>query len=961
MTERRDISPHRWPDVSRVFAAAVGLDKSARHAYLDEACDQDSTLRVAVDSMLRAHDEAGSFGETPAFVASATVKRLTPGTQLGPFRIETLLGAGGMGEVYRAHDTKLQRAVAIKVLPDSFAHDADRRARFEAEARALAAVNHAHIGAIYGVEESGDVVALVLELVDGVTLDERLAAGPLSFDEILRIARQLAEGLEAAHDRGIIHRDFKPANIKITPDGNVKILDFGLAKTDGSRIGAATVGSPSGSRHATEVGAVIGTAGYMSPEQARGQAVDKRTDIWAFGCVLFRMCTQQPPFAGATVTETLDAVITHEPDWELLRPSAPPYLVRLLQRCLTKDPKLRLRDIGEARIAIETGEDSAIAHVRSRSLTRLVAAVSMASSIVLAAVLGLVLYRTTATGSRPAVPVRFPIPAQEGFFTIHPAETFFALSPDGSRLAFLASHESDPNSSVSRIWVRAMTDLEAKPLNGTDGATSPFWSPDGRSLAFFAEGRLMSVRLEGGAPVPVCDQPSIGSMHGTWGDPADPEWPGGVILLGSPTGTAIFAVPAGGGPLREIVRRNESKGEARVHWPSFLPDGKRFLYTVSLKNGSGELRVGRLDGSTQTLMPVSSNVQWIEPNIVLFVRESVLMAQRVDLEASKTIGEPFPIANQVEYLFTTSRATFSASYTGAIAYHAGGDLEQLVWADRNGHESGTIGKPADYYDQTRLSHDGQALLTARRLPGLGTSDIWRHDLVHGTEQRLTFGRGTEETPLWIEGERAIVFAGDSAGTVPTLFRRDLATGVETPILPPGLHHLALDVLPGGRAIAYAEFQAGGVRVFQLPLTPGASPAPLLPPHLHAITLRVSPDGSAMAFLAGRKGRRDLYVAPFPMTSEPKLAGTEVSSGPRWSADGRQLYYVGGDRRMMTVPVVRTGPSVSAGIAEPLFALKPSVSLLEVSRDGHFLLLVPQVRAAERPIIVDTATISSGKR
>ena len=355
MTERLDISPDRWPDVSRVFSAAAGLEKSARNAYLDEACRNDSALRVTVDSMLRSHDEAGSFGETPAFVPSGTVKRLAPDTQLGPFRIETLLGAGGMGEVYRARDTKLQRAVAIKVLPDSFADDADRRSRFEEEARALAALNHPHIGAIYGVEESADVVALVLELVDGLTLDERLAAGPIAFDEVLRIARQLADGLEAAHDRGIVHRDFKPGNIKITPDGNVKILDFGLAKIDGSQIGVATVGSPSASRHATQVGLVVGTAGYMSPEQARGLAVDKRTDIWAFGCVLFRMCAQQPPFTGTTVTDALEAVIAGEPDWDLVPASTPPYLVRILRRCLTKDPKLRLRDIGEARITLDLG------------------------------------------------------------------------------------------------------------------------------------------------------------------------------------------------------------------------------------------------------------------------------------------------------------------------------------------------------------------------------------------------------------------------------------------------------------------------------------------------------------------------------------------------------------------------------------------------------------------------------
>lgn len=341
-----------------MFAAAAPLDGPSREAYLDRACQRDSALRAAVESMLGAHDNAGSFGDAPVF-ASSTVRRLSSGSQLGPFRIESFLGAGGMGEVYRAYDTKLQRAVAIKVLPDFFALHPDRLARFEEEARALAALNHPHVGAIYGLEESAGVAALVLELVEGPTLAERLATGPLPFDEVVRIARQLAEGLEAAHKRGIVHRDLKPGNITITPDGNVKILDFGLAKTAGSPPGAALTPSTTRPREATQFGVVMGTVGYMSPEQARGHPVDKRTDIWAFGCVLFEMCAHQPPFAGATTSDAQAAVIEREPDWKLLRPGTPANLVRLLRRCLTKDPELRLRDIGEARIALERAPPAA--------------------------------------------------------------------------------------------------------------------------------------------------------------------------------------------------------------------------------------------------------------------------------------------------------------------------------------------------------------------------------------------------------------------------------------------------------------------------------------------------------------------------------------------------------------------------------------------------------------------------
>jgi Tol biopolymer transport system component len=947
VTERLVISPDRWPDVSRVFSAAVGVERHARNAYLDEACRDDSALRVTVDSMLRAHDEAGSFGDMPAFVASGAVKRLAPGTQLGVFRIETLLGAGGMGEVYRAHDTKLQRAVAIKVLPDSFAHDADRRSRFEAEAWALAALNHPHIGAIYGLEESEDVVALVLELVDGVTLDERLTASPIGFDEVRRIARQLADGLEAAHDRGIVHRDFKPGNIKITPDGNVKILDFGLAKVDQSHIGIAALSSPSGSRHATQVGVVLGTAGYMSPEQAAGLAVDKRTDIWAFGCVLFRMCAQQPPFTGTTVTDALEAVIAGEPDWDLLPASTPPYLVRILRRCLTKDPKLRLRDIGEARIALDLGDAADAAGPLTRAPRYLVVLAAMATTIALAASLAFIIYRPTPSMTA----VRFhEFPPEGALFDFHPAQNFLALSPDGSQLAFLASTESAALDSTgsSRIWLRALTDREARPLQGTDGATSVFWSPSGGSLAFFADAKLKRFDLPAVPAVTLGDLPN--ARHGTWGVED-------VILLGQSDGRAISAVQATGGTPWPVLTANRAMGDVRVHWPWFLPDGKRFLFTARRDDGEGELRIGQIDGSTRTVMRLSSNAQWVEPDVVVFAREGVLMAQRIDLNRAEPVGDAFSIADQVEYFFTTSRAMFSTSRTGAIAYHPGGDLMQLVWADWNGNESATGFQPADYDPgSSRLSRDGRTLLTARRQRGLGGYDIWRLDLVRNVEQQLTFGRGSEVTPVWVDDERAIIYAGDSAGSLPHLFRRDLVAGSEKQLLKPGSQQLVMDVLPGGGAIAYAERQVGGFKILQLPLMDAASPAPLLPPQFNAFGMRVSPDGRAIAFRVGREGR-DLYVAPFPLTTEPILAGTQVWSAPRWSADSRQLYYVGRERRMMTVPV-RTRPALSVELAHQLFELKRSASLLEVSRDGRFLLLVPQVRAAERPIIVDTAAISS---
>ena len=748
-----DIRQDRWPDVSRLFSAAVDLDRSARSTYLDEACRHDPALRAAVDSLLGAHDAAGSFGEASLSLSPEGANRLAPGSQLGAFRIETLLGAGGMGEVYRAHDTKLRRAVAIKVLPDFFAADPDRRSRFEEEARALAALNHPHIGAIYGVEESGDVLALVLELVDGPTLSERLAAGPPPFDEIVWIARQLADGLEAAHDRGIVHRDLKPANIKITPEGNVKILDFGLAKAAGVPDCAASL-DLSGSGHATRVGVIVGTAGYMSPEQARGQPVDKRADIWAFGCVLFEMCARQPPFAGATVSDTLAAAIEGEPDWALLRARTPPIVARLLRRCLSKDPKLRLRDIGEARIALAPGRD-AEAEAPARPGKRLMAIAASVVTLALASLVGVARYGPARPiPSAPASPVRFLVsPPDGGGFILHPGQTFFAVSPDGSQLAFVASTEFGPSffgREGRRVWLRAMADLAARPLTGTDGAASVFWSPDSRSLAFFADSKLKRIDLPDGAVVPICNVTPGPSFHGTWG--AD-----GTILIGSGNGTAISRVSAAGGVPGEIVTRNRSNREERVHWPWFLPDGNRFLYTARLEDGEGELRLGQLDGSTRPVMRASSNAQWVEPDIIVFAREGVLMGQRVDLDAARPVGEPFSIAERIEYFLTTSRAMFSVSRTGTVAFHAGGDLSQLVWADRNGNETGSIGDPADYELQSgRLSRDGTRLLVSRRQPGLGTYDIFRLDFVRQTDEKLTAHRGSELTPVWVDRERAMI-------------------------------------------------------------------------------------------------------------------------------------------------------------------------------------------------------------
>jgi serine/threonine protein kinase/Tol biopolymer transport system component len=951
-----EINPDRWADISRVFSAAAQLAGAARDAFLDTSCRDDRSLRAAVESMLAAHEEAGSFGDVPMFALPDTARRLVPGSQLGAFRIETLLGAGGMGEVYRAYDTRLERAVALKVLPDSFAHDPDRRTRFEAEARALAALNHPHVGAIYGVEDADGVAALVLELVDGPTLGERLAAGGLRPTDIVRIARQLAQGLEAAHDRGIVHRDLKPGNIKIDADGNVKIIDFGLAKTAGAPA-YVPAESSSASRDATRVGVIVGTAGYMSPEQARGEPVDKRTDIWAFGCVVFEMCARQAPFSGATVTDTLAAVVEREPSWDLLPADTPPALVHLLRRCLTKDPKQRLRDIGEARIALEQDVDAAPPAAPSRR-SRPRAAAAVAVGVLALTALTVPIYtKGRSTRGIASSPVRFLVPPPDGgLFNRHPARNFLALSPDGTQLAFLATTGSTSIAyeGRSQIWIRALADLDAHPVPGTEGATAFFWSPNGRSLAFFADGKLKRLDLPAGAAVTICDVPGFGLMHGTWGA-------GGTILMGIGNGTAILGVPASGGVPDEVLTRDAGNHEVRVHWPWFLPDGRRFFYTVRRDDDEGELRLAELGGGSRTVMRVTSNVQWVDPDIVVFVREGVLMGQRVDLAAAAPIGEPFSIVDTVDYFFTTSRGMFSVSRTGSVAYHAGGEIDELVWVDQHGREVGTVGSPAEYQPESaRLSRDETMLLTARTQPGVGTYDIWRIDLVRRNEDRITADRGSELTPVWIDDDRAMVYAADSGGSVPHLFRKDLVTWAERQVLPPTGHQLVRDVFPGGQRVAFVERAGlGDFHPFELSLTqPDAVPVSLLQPRLYAPDFRLSPDGRAMAYVQFDEPRVGIYVASLAMNSAPVLVDSIVNY-PRWSADGRQVYYLSSDNRMMSV-TVRTVPSLAVGIARPLFQMKQPAILLQVARDGRFLMLMPRVRAETQPITVATAAVGAAR-
>ncbi len=852
-----------------------------------------------------------------------------------------------MGEVYRAHDTKLGRDVAIKILPGAFTADPDRLSRFEREARVLAALNHPHIAAIYGIEETAGVRGIVLELVDGETLAHRLhrqGGAGLPVVDALAVARQIADALDAAHERNIVHRDLKPANIALTRDGVVKVLDFGIAKTVDRE---ALDPGPTSTSQQTGHGVILGTAAYMSPEQARGLAIDKRTDIWAFGCVLFELLSGAAPFSGATMTDTLAAVLEREPNWRALPPATPASVARLLRRCLQRDLKSRLRDIGDVRsdLAADDPGDAGPAHTQSARWTR-------RSSLVVSAVLLAVVAASVWIGtlvrprSSPPVPphgpIRFTVMPPEGTTFSGDAErTFLALSPDGTQLAFVARSEGG----AARIWLRPISAVDARPVPGTDGANSLFWSPDGGSVGFFAGNKLKRINLSNLAAFVICDVPENIGLYGTWGINNE-------ILFASVEGDAIYSVPTtASGTKVAVVERDLSRGESRVHWPWFLPDGKRFFYLARLKDGSGHLMLGERGRPSRTIMPLVSAVQWVDPDYLVYAREGTLVGQRFDLRTERAIGEPFGIADAVGYQFSTGRTMYTTSRTGTVAYQQrrSQPAARLVWVDRGGRELGPVA-PLGMYQNVRLSPDGGTILFQRIQPELGTFDIWTWDAARGTETRLTSDPGSEAMAVWLRDGRSIAFMADRGGS-PHLFRKDLVTGAEEELLPEGRLQQPLDASPDGKSLLYAERTLrGNYDILMLPFTKPATPTPIAQSRFDESYARISPDGRAIALHSNESGQYALYVAGIPVagTKEPVPSGGTLI---RWAFAGAELLYLTADGRLFSM-TVKTEPSLELGPPRVLFQLKPGTTWadFDVSSDGtRFLGAVAEGLVRQQPV------------
>jgi Tol biopolymer transport system component len=871
---------------------------------------------------------------------------LTPGTRLGAYEVATQLGVGGMGEVYRATDTSLRRQVALKVLPDAVAADGERLARFQREAEVLAALNHPNIAAIYGVERSGAITALVLELVEGPTLADRIADGPIPVSEAVAIARQIAAALEAAHAQGIIHRDLKPANVKVRADGMVKVLDFGLAKAIAPAMVASSPNgwaSPTITAPAmTEAGIILGTAAYMAPEQARGRSVDTRADIWALGCVLYEMLTGQRAFPGEDVAETLARVVEGEPDWAALPPTLSPVLRAFLRRSLHKRPEDRLRDVGDLRLALDGAFDGPLPTGKRDGRATGRASRWMVRAITASAMLALVALATTHLRE----PVRTTAPEMRVDITTPSSldPLAFAISPDGQQMVFVASGDGP-----SRLWLRPLAGTTAKPLAGTERARSPFWSPDSRSVGFFAEGALKRLDLHGGQPRVLARADS--RTGGTWGR-------GGVILFRqSVVGGALSRVSAEGGSARSATTLERQRNHSQ---PQFLADGQHFLFNADGPPDARGLFLGSLDSPQTTRLTAEGNLAgWMPKGWVLWVRDQRLVAQRLDLNTRSLVGEQLTVAD--------SPGAVSVSASGVIAYRSSGSRRgQLRLFSRDGEDLGTLGPPADDLSNPRVSPDGERVMIRRLVQN--NWDLW---LMEGTRiSRFTFDKGTQDSPVWSPDGKQILFRSD-LNVLSDLYVKPANGGSnEAPLLQTPAYKTPSDWSTDGRfALFHIRETESDFDLWVLPVET-RKPWLFLKTPFNERHGNLSPDSRWVAYMSNESGRTEVYVRPFVRpTDKAGTSGPPVpqSGGqwqistiggifPRWSRDGRELYYLDPDAQMIAVPIRATGASLEPGDPAVLFQTRISEGgedigqgpRYDVTRDGRFLI-VTEVAEAEVPI------------
>jgi Tol biopolymer transport system component len=840
------------------------------------------------------------------------------GTHLGSYEITSAIGAGGMGEVYQAHDTKLGRDVAIKVLPEAFAHDPERLARFQREAKMLASLNHSNIATIHGLEQSNGTSYLVMELVAGETLAERIKReGAMLVGEALAISKQIAEALEAAHEKGIIHRDLKPANVKVTPEGKVKVLDFGLAKAfAGDGASEDPSNSPTLSMAATMHGVILGTAAYMSPEQARGKGVDRRTDIWAFGCVMYELLCGRPAFEGEDITEILAAVVKTEPDWKRLPETAPASVGMLLRRCLRKDRRQRVHDAADVRIEIEEtlaaphGAVAATVLPSARGWRERLAwaAAAVLALIATAFAIGFVL---RAPQPLQAVRLSAEIGADASLYTVMGPAAI--LSPEGTRLALLASGADQKR----RIYVRSLDQLQATALSGTENAGDPFFSPDGQWIGFFADGKLKKISVQGGAAVTLCDAPN--ERGGSWGED-------GTIVYEPDNQVALSKVSSAGGTPQPLTTLDKQAGEATQRWPQVLPGAKAVLFTSSTTGNYEDANIvvySMISGQRKTLQRGGFYARYLPSGHVVYMHDGTLFAVPFDPKRLEVTGQPAPILEGVVTNPGTGGAQFSFSEIGNLVYVAGVAGVRNVsiyWMDREGKFTPLRETPGNYFSPA-FSPDGKRLALA--INDGKRNDIWVYEWERDTLTRLTFAGLENEFPVWTPDGQRIVYSSQEKGGVFNLWwiRADGAGDAQR-LAESKTFQAAGSWRPDGKVLAFFQVNPGtNSHIMTLPIEgnersgwkPG-EPRPFVNSAFNEEEPAFSPDGRWLAYQSNESGRMEVYVRPFPGSGgkwQISTGGGGYGGFPKWSRNGNELFYRTLDSKIMLVTYTATGDSFHA--------------------------------------------------
>ncbi|HEX7076931.1 MAG TPA: protein kinase [Candidatus Eisenbacteria bacterium] len=865
---------------------------------------------------------------------------LAPGSRLGVYEISGPLGAGGMGEVYRARDTRLGREVAIKVLRQHLMAAPEVSARFEREARVISSLNHPNICTLHDVGHEGGMDYLVLELVEGESLADRIGRGPLPLADLLRIGTQIADALDKAHRAGIVHRDLKPGNVMLAKSG-AKLLDFGLAR--GGALGETpeqAAQSPTMSRPLTAHGTILGTFQYMAPEQLEGRDADPRTDIWAFGCVLYEMATGRRAFQGKSQASLISAIMSHDPEpIPQISPLTPPALERLVKACLAKDPDDRIQTAHDVKLQLqwiaEGGSQLGVAapvaarrRVRERGAW-VVAAVATTVAIALAAT---VLWPKA---PRRAVTFELTPPAQVVQIDLP------RISPDGSCLAFNATDSTG----VTSIWIRRMSTLQAQRLPGTENATRPFWSPDSRYLAYFSGGKLYKIDTVGGPPLALCD--ALTGADGSWGRR-------GVILFDGSTTDSIRMVSAAGGVPSGAVRIDRAHGETFASWPQFLPDGRHFLYIAyGQTQETRTLKVASIGSKeTKSLGPAASRAEYASGHL-LYVRAGTLIAQPFDAGAIRFKGDPFPVAQGVEFDALGS-ARFSASLNGTLVYRSGsaGESSRLAWVNRRGEILATLGTPADY-DSPALSPDQTQVVVARRESQTTNRSLWIWDLDRDLGTEFVAPGQPNADGTWSPDGKRLAYATTRGDRV-DLVVRSIDGGTDSVLYSSNEWKVANSWTSDGRWITFmirANATGGTFDIYAIPLGGGAGgkPIPLVATPAMDVHSAVSPDGTLMAYVEAGTDRGEVYVQAFPTPGARWRISTEGGRQPSWRGDGREIFYLSRDQRLMSVTVT---PGSPPRFSRPQELFKAPVILRALTRDVYapardgqrFLMLVPARRA-----------------